>query len=412
MVTGGRFAGAAGRLGWDGSWLRRRHSVARGRGPSVANASSSRRPDPGLDRGRHRPEGGRALGRRGPAVPRRAGRARQPPGGGDALARSSPSGRPACPSPTGPAPPGLPEGRADDPARRTMAGVPGEVVFRTEPGIALGQLRRAVTGAGHRPPGVVVVTDAACGNGAGSRDGVTALDLPRVVGTRGSTTSWAPGAAHQPPLAAEGLAMAPPAAAWRSITWREGDAGRSARASPPFGFVRRRIATPRGPNRIPRRGSSASGPRARPSRPRSPGSRPCPRRSRSRSWSRPPSCAGGSSATPRGSSGNSAPAIPRAAAGAASTAARPWASPPAAASPPSAAAFPLAGSLGPGCPDRPRAAGRAAARRAPPRAPRPRPHRHLAPPPRRRARALPAAPPLLLAPPSGQAYVRQLVTPW
>jgi SRSO17 transposase len=137
----------------------------------------------------------------------------------------------------------LPESWADDPARRTMAGVPEEVVFQIKPEIALGQLRQAVVDG--VPPGVVV-TDAAYGNDTGFRDGVTALDLPYVVGIQGSTTLWAPGAgplpakpwsgrgrppkrlrrdaAHQP-LAAERLAMALPATAWRSITWREGSAG-------------------------------------------------------------------------------------------------------------------------------------------------------------------------------------------
>lgn len=137
----------------------------------------------------------------------------------------------------------LPESWADDPARRAMAGVPEEVVFQTKPEIALGQLRQAV--ADGVPPGVVV-TDAAYGNDTGFRDGVTALDLPYVAGIQGSTSLSPPGAgplpakpwsgrgrppkrlrrneAHQP-LAAEKLALALPASAWRSITWREGSAG-------------------------------------------------------------------------------------------------------------------------------------------------------------------------------------------
>ena len=46
----------------------------------------------------------------------------------------------------------------------------------------------------------------------------------------------------------------------------------------------------------------------------------------------------------------------------------------------------------------------------PPRAAQPRLDRHLAPPPRRRSRALPASVPLLLAPLSSQTYARQLMT--
>src|ERR671921_254655 len=64
----------------------------------------------------------------------------------------------------------LPEGWADDPARRAMAGVPEEVAFATKPKIALEQIGRAL--ADGVPPGVVV-TDAGYGNDTGFRDGVT-----------------------------------------------------------------------------------------------------------------------------------------------------------------------------------------------------------------------------------------------
>lgn len=137
----------------------------------------------------------------------------------------------------------LPEGWADDPARRAMAGVPEGVAFATKPAIALDQIRQAVADG---VPRGVVVTDAGYGNDTGFREGVAALGLPYVAGIQGTTTLWAPGtgplpakpwtgrgrppkrlrrdASHQP-LAATELAMALPGDAWRQVTWREGTAG-------------------------------------------------------------------------------------------------------------------------------------------------------------------------------------------
>jgi SRSO17 transposase len=137
----------------------------------------------------------------------------------------------------------LPEAWAGDPARRAMAGVPEEVEFRTKPAIALDQIGQAL--ADGVPPGVVV-TDAGYGNDTDFRDGVTAAGLPYVAGIQGTTGLWPPGAgplpparwsgkgrppkrlrrdaAHQP-LAAEKLAAGLPAGAWKVVTWREGTAG-------------------------------------------------------------------------------------------------------------------------------------------------------------------------------------------
>src|SRR5215216_4110610 len=77
----------------------------------------------------------------------------------------------------------LPESWVNDPARRAMAGVPEEVVFRTKPEIALEQIGRAVADG---VPRGVVVTDAGYGNDTGFRDGVTALELPYVAGIQGT----------------------------------------------------------------------------------------------------------------------------------------------------------------------------------------------------------------------------------
>jgi SRSO17 transposase len=137
----------------------------------------------------------------------------------------------------------LPEAWAADPARRAMAGVPEEVAFATKPAIALDQIRQAL--ADGVPPGVVV-TDAGYGNDTDFRDGVTARGLPYVAGILGTTSLWPPGAgplpparwsgkgrppkrlrrdaAHQP-LAAETLAAGLPAGAWKAVAWRDGTAG-------------------------------------------------------------------------------------------------------------------------------------------------------------------------------------------
>jgi SRSO17 transposase len=151
----------------------------------------------------------------------------------------------------------LPEAWAADPARRATAGVPEEVGFRTKPAIALGQVRQAL--ADGMPPGVVV-TDAGYGNDTSFRDGITAQGLPYVAGILGTTALWPPGTGPLPahprngrgrppkrlrrdpehqPLAAEALAAGLPAGAWRSVTWREGTSGPLA---PRFAAVRVRPA--------------------------------------------------------------------------------------------------------------------------------------------------------------------------
>src|SRR6478609_3782879 len=209
----------------------------------------------------------------------------------------------------------LPEAWAADPARRATAGVPEEVAFATKPSIALDQIRQAL--ADGVPPGVVV-TDAGHGNDTDFRDGVTAQGLAYVAGILGTTSLWPPGTGPLPaaprggrgrppkrlrrdpgrrPLAAGKLAAGLPAGAWRTVAWREGTAGELASR---FAAVRVRPAhgdTARTEPR-PEEWFLAEWPEGEEER-RSTGSRPCPGRSRSRGWSRPPSCAGGSSATSR-----------------------------------------------------------------------------------------------------------------
>jgi SRSO17 transposase len=74
--------------------------------------------------------------------------------------------------------------------RRNKAHIPKEIEFKTKPQIALDQIRAA-----HAPgvaPGVVLA-DAGYGVNGGFRAGVTALDLPYVVGGQSTLTVWPPG---------------------------------------------------------------------------------------------------------------------------------------------------------------------------------------------------------------------------
>ena len=135
----------------------------------------------------------------------------------------------------------LPEAWAGDPARRAKVAVPEEVAFRTKPAIALEQIRQAL--ADGVPTGVMLA-DAGYGIEADFRTRLTALGLPYVVGVQASTSLWPPGTGPLPPkpwsgrgrppsrvrrgapgnkpIAAAELAKALPAAAWRTVTWREG----------------------------------------------------------------------------------------------------------------------------------------------------------------------------------------------
>jgi SRSO17 transposase len=134
----------------------------------------------------------------------------------------------------------LPEAWANDPIRRSEAGVPEAVRFETKPQIALGQIRAALA-AGIQP--AVVLTDAGYGVDTDFRDGLTGLHLLYAVGVPSSTSVWTPGTAPLPPKRWRGfgrppslirrdpahkpvsikqLAMELPKRAWRRITWREG----------------------------------------------------------------------------------------------------------------------------------------------------------------------------------------------
>jgi SRSO17 transposase len=134
----------------------------------------------------------------------------------------------------------LPKDWADDPVRRTVAGVPDDIRFQTKPEIALQQTRQALaTGV---PPGVVS-GDPAYGSNSNFRAGITELGLPYALGIIPSTAVWRPGEVPLPPAPHSGrgrpakrlrrdemhrpvsvktLALELPADAWQQVAWRDG----------------------------------------------------------------------------------------------------------------------------------------------------------------------------------------------
>ncbi len=138
----------------------------------------------------------------------------------------------------------LPESWARDRARRRAVGVPAEVPFQPKWQIALSQIRTLqVEGV----PPAPVVADAGYWDTTEFRDALTAAGLPYVVGVKGETIVWPPGQAPLPPkpwrrgpgrpptlvrrtarhrpVSLTRLAVARPAAAWQTVTWREGTRG-------------------------------------------------------------------------------------------------------------------------------------------------------------------------------------------
>jgi len=138
----------------------------------------------------------------------------------------------------------LPREWAEDEQRRHKVGVPEEVVFRTKPQIALAQIEAAMRAG---VPQGVVLADAAYGNDADFRDQITGWKLAYVVGLQSSTTVWPPGCEPLPPrpyggrgrptklmrrspehqpVSIKALALSLPPSRYRSVTWREGSAGK------------------------------------------------------------------------------------------------------------------------------------------------------------------------------------------
>jgi SRSO17 transposase len=137
----------------------------------------------------------------------------------------------------------LPESWARDRRRRRAVGVPDAVAFQPKWQIALDQIR-ALQAAGLAP--APVVADAGYGDTTAFREALTDAGLTYIVGVKGETTAWPPDTGPLPPKRWSGrgrpptrvrrtprhapqshqrLAAALPAAAWRTLTWREGSRG-------------------------------------------------------------------------------------------------------------------------------------------------------------------------------------------
>ena len=137
----------------------------------------------------------------------------------------------------------VPEAWAQDRRRRRAAGVPEALEFRTKWQMALEQITQL---AADGVPAAPVVADAGYGVITAFRDALTAQGIPYIVGISTETTVWAPGRAPLPPPKYRGHGRPPtlvrrtrrhrplnvrtvaqhlPAAAWRSVTWRQGTRG-------------------------------------------------------------------------------------------------------------------------------------------------------------------------------------------
>lgn len=146
----------------------------------------------------------------------------------------------------------LPEAWTSDLPRRTKAGVPDSVTFKTKPEIALGLIDEALATGIRRH---TVLADAGYGDSTSFRDGLADRGLQYVVAINGEPVLWPPGSNPRiprkrrhgdrpnryrddanPPLKAKELAET---LRYRKVTWREGTKGRQAA---PFAAVRVRTA--------------------------------------------------------------------------------------------------------------------------------------------------------------------------
>ncbi len=147
----------------------------------------------------------------------------------------------------------LPEAWADDSKRRRTVGIPAEIKFEKKWQLALGLVDDALAAGVRRH---VVLADPGYGDAVEFRDGLTARELPYVVGVMGSHTIWQPGVHPKVPPREPGEKGAPRTRAvaavepisieryaaelgldnYRRVTWREGSRGKQSSR-----FVARRI---------------------------------------------------------------------------------------------------------------------------------------------------------------------------
>ena len=137
----------------------------------------------------------------------------------------------------------LPEKWAQDPERRAVAGIPGDVVFLEKWRIALEEIDQML--AQDLPP-APVVADAGYGDTTEFREGLTERGFSYVLGIKSETSVWPPGKQPLPPkrrpepgrpatrlrrdadhrpVSARALADLLPKKAWKTVRWREGTKG-------------------------------------------------------------------------------------------------------------------------------------------------------------------------------------------
>jgi len=117
----------------------------------------------------------------------------------------------------------LPEEWASDRARRRVAGVPDDVVFKTKTQIALDEIDRLVTDGVAKAP---IVMDAGYGRATELRDAIAERGMQYVAAIREEMTVQLPGQKGvREHIAVGDLARELPKSAWRSVWWRHGTKG-------------------------------------------------------------------------------------------------------------------------------------------------------------------------------------------
>jgi SRSO17 transposase len=133
----------------------------------------------------------------------------------------------------------MPESWTDDDVRRDKARVPGNLVFKTKPDLALDLITRAVE---DKIPGDIVLVDAAYGGSSDFRNTVRMFGFDLGVAVSAATKVWLLDAIdrrHGPPLTAQQLGVDLRPRAFRKLTWREGPGGK---LSSRFAFRRVKVA--------------------------------------------------------------------------------------------------------------------------------------------------------------------------
>ena len=116
----------------------------------------------------------------------------------------------------------LPREWAHSPARRAATKIPGDVVFRTKPELALDLVASAMK---RQLPRGCVSADSAYGNSSSFRAELRRLQLDIAVGIKGATTAWsvdATGRRRGPATSVKAIARR---LEYRNVTWRHGTKG-------------------------------------------------------------------------------------------------------------------------------------------------------------------------------------------